>query len=257
MLQEAPQELGGGERHLPLLVAARVILPAEGDALTVESQQAMIADGNTVGVPAEVAQYLASAAESWLGINDPVLPEQRTEKTQKQLGLFQRRSYVQRDAGRTGEKTPETNRLQEFWEWRLKDSKEAEELKEFGWWVREGKFNAEWMLGRLIETLEKTGGDIEADFHVLSVLLALSAKHPQLCAKALSLIVRASSADRLTLGHDENIPRILAALYSTGDAAAIGLAENIIDHLTKLGFETFRKIPQTERKSLELEDQKF
>ena len=91
MLQEAPQELGGRERHLSLLVAARVILPAEGDALTVESQQAMIADGDTVSVPAEVAQHLASAAESWLGINDPVLPEQRAEKSQKQLGLFERR----------------------------------------------------------------------------------------------------------------------------------------------------------------------
>ena len=38
MLQEAPQELGGGERHLPLLVSACVILPAEGDALTIEGQ---------------------------------------------------------------------------------------------------------------------------------------------------------------------------------------------------------------------------
>jgi hypothetical protein len=51
----------------------------------------MIADGDTVGVPAEVARDLASAAEGRLGIDDPILPEQRTEKTQKQLGLFQGR----------------------------------------------------------------------------------------------------------------------------------------------------------------------
>ena len=88
MLQEAPQELGGRECHLSLLVAARVILPAEGDALTVESQQAMIADGNTVGVTTEVAQNLPSATESWLGLDDPVLPEQRAEKSQKQFGLM-------------------------------------------------------------------------------------------------------------------------------------------------------------------------
>jgi hypothetical protein len=66
MLQEAPQELGGGERHPPLLVAARVILPAEGDALTVESQQAMIADGNTVGVASEVAQHFAAPPKAGL-----------------------------------------------------------------------------------------------------------------------------------------------------------------------------------------------
>lgn len=130
-------------------------------------------------------------------------------------------------------------------------------MKEFGWWVRDGKFNDEWMLERLIETLEKTGGDIEADFHVLSVLLTLAVKHPQLCAQALSLIVRSRSADRLTLGHDENIPRILASLYSTGDAEAIGLAENIIDHLTKLGFENYRTIPQVQRKSIEAPEERL
>src|ERR1700691_1884864 len=51
----------------------------------------MIADSNTVGVPAEVAQHLPSAAEGRLGIDHPILPEQRAEKTQKQLGLFQGR----------------------------------------------------------------------------------------------------------------------------------------------------------------------
>jgi hypothetical protein len=166
-------------------------------------------------------------------------------------------SYVQRDAGHAGEKTPDTNRLQEFWEWRLKDSKDAEELKEFGWWVREGKFNDEWMLRRLIDTLEKTGGDIEADFHVLSVLLVLAVKHPQLSAQALFLIVRSKSADRLTLGHNEDIPRILAALYSTHDADSIGIAENVIDHLTKLGFETYRTISQVQRKQLGTQDERL
>ncbi|MGA2143507.1 MAG: hypothetical protein ABSH49_00845 [Bryobacteraceae bacterium] len=166
-------------------------------------------------------------------------------------------SYVQRDSGSTGERLPDTNRLQEFWEWRLKESKDVEELKEFGWWVREGKFNDEWMLHRLIATLERTGGDIVADFHVLSVLLTLAAKHPQLCAQALSLIVRSKSADRVTLGHSEDIPRILAALYSTGDADTTDTAENIIDHLTKLGFDTFREISQAQRKPVDPKHEGF
>jgi hypothetical protein len=66
------------------------IFPADGGALTIEGQQAMIADGDTMSVPAEVAQHLASAAEGRLGIDDPILPEQRAEKSQKQLGLLQR-----------------------------------------------------------------------------------------------------------------------------------------------------------------------
>ena len=157
-------------------------------------------------------------------------------------------SYVQRDAARfPGEKFPDTNRLQEFWEWRLKDSKDVEELKQFGWWVRDGKFKDEWMLERLIETLEKTGGDIDPDFQVLCVLVSLARTHPRLCAQALSLIVRSRSADRVTLGHDESLPGILDAIFSTGDAAAVGIAEKIIDHLTKLGFENFRIISTHER----------
>jgi len=158
-------------------------------------------------------------------------------------------SYVQRDAARfPGERFPDTNRLQEFWEWRLTDSKDADELKEFGWWVREGKLNDSWMLARLIETLEKTKGDIVDDFHVLRELVGLTVRHPELCAQALLLIVRSRSADHLTLGHNEDIPRILDAIYSMGDASAIGIAEKTIDHLTKLGFENFRTLGQTQRK---------
>jgi hypothetical protein len=50
VLQEAPQKLCGRERHRPPLVAVPVVLPAEGNAFTVEGQQTMIADSNTVGV---------------------------------------------------------------------------------------------------------------------------------------------------------------------------------------------------------------
>ena len=90
MLQEAPQKLGGRERHRPLLVAVRVVLPAVGDSLTVESQQTMIADGNTVGVAAQIAQHLRSAAESGLRIYNPVLPEQSTKESPEVSGLNKR-----------------------------------------------------------------------------------------------------------------------------------------------------------------------
>ena len=56
--KEAPQELSGAKRHLGLLAAVGVILPAKGDALLLEGQQAMIGDGHAMGVAAEIAQYL-------------------------------------------------------------------------------------------------------------------------------------------------------------------------------------------------------
>ena len=71
---------------MALLVAARIVFPAEGDVFAIESQQAMIADSNTMGVPAQIAEHLAGAAESGFDIDDPVFPEQCTKKSRKCLG---------------------------------------------------------------------------------------------------------------------------------------------------------------------------
>ena len=68
------------ERHLRVLVAVGIVLPAEGDAFSIESQQAMIGDGDAVGVAAEIAQHLAGSAESRLGVDDPVLAMQTAEE---------------------------------------------------------------------------------------------------------------------------------------------------------------------------------
>ena len=71
--KEAPQELGGSKCHLALLAAVGVILPAKGDALLVEGQQAMIGNGHAMGVAAEIAQHLHGSAEGGLSIDDPVM----------------------------------------------------------------------------------------------------------------------------------------------------------------------------------------
>ena len=77
--KEAAQELGRAQSHHALLVAVGVILPAEGDAFSVEGQQAMIGDGDAMGVAAEIAQHLHGSAEGGLGIDDPVVAMQTPE----------------------------------------------------------------------------------------------------------------------------------------------------------------------------------
>jgi hypothetical protein len=84
----------------------------------------------------------------------------------------------------------------------------------------------------------------------LRELLTLAVAHPELCSQALLLIVRSRFVDRLTLGHNEDLPRILEAIYATGNAGAVGFAERIIDHLTKLGFESFREISRAHERAL-------
>lgn len=69
--EEAAQELNRIECHHTRLVAMRIIAPAEADAFSIKVKQAMVGDRDTVGVAAEIAQYLQRAAEGRLGVDKP------------------------------------------------------------------------------------------------------------------------------------------------------------------------------------------
>ena len=72
MLAEAAQELACGERHDALLVAVGVVFPSKTYAVTIEAEQAAIADGDAVGIAAEIAQHANGIFEGRLGIDHPV-----------------------------------------------------------------------------------------------------------------------------------------------------------------------------------------
>jgi len=80
MLAEAAQELACGERHDALLVAMRVVFPSEAYAVTVEAEQALVADRDAVGIAAEIPQHVHRITEGRLGIDYPVVLEQRTHE---------------------------------------------------------------------------------------------------------------------------------------------------------------------------------
>jgi len=46
MLGEAPQKLRGAQGHFALFAAMRVVFPAEGNPLTIEGQQSVVADSD-------------------------------------------------------------------------------------------------------------------------------------------------------------------------------------------------------------------
>ena len=78
--QEAADELVGGNGHRALLVSVSVVPPAECDVVAIEGEQSMIGDGDAMGVAAEITQHLLGAAEGGFGIDDPVLPKQRSQE---------------------------------------------------------------------------------------------------------------------------------------------------------------------------------
>ena len=73
MLAKAAQELGSGESHDALLIAVSIVSPSEGHAMTIEAEQALVADGDAMGIAAQIAQHAIGFAKSGLGIDDPVL----------------------------------------------------------------------------------------------------------------------------------------------------------------------------------------
>jgi hypothetical protein len=58
-----------------------IIFPAEGDLVVLEGHEAMVGDGDAMGVAAEIAEDVMGPAEGWFGIDDPWLTEQGAQKS--------------------------------------------------------------------------------------------------------------------------------------------------------------------------------
>ena len=81
MQQESAQELMCGNSHDLVLAAVCIVSPAEGDMIVLEGDETMVGDGHAMGVAGQIVENMFGAAERWLGVYDPVLPEQLAEKT--------------------------------------------------------------------------------------------------------------------------------------------------------------------------------
>ena len=87
MDQESAQELICGDRHDLLLAAVRIVFPAKRDSIILERRQSMVGDGDTVRIASEIVQNMLGTAEGWLGIDNPVLVEELSEKLAKAMWL--------------------------------------------------------------------------------------------------------------------------------------------------------------------------
>ena len=83
MQQEAAQKLGCVEGHHSLVISVGIILPAEGDMVVLEGDEAMVGDGDAMGVAGEIAEDMMGTAEGWFGIDHPWLTEQRAQESAK------------------------------------------------------------------------------------------------------------------------------------------------------------------------------
>ncbi len=83
--QKTTQELIGRERHRPFPVAVSAVSPAEGDVAIGKGNQAMIGNGHSMGIAAQVAEHIFRAAKRPFAVHHPLMAEQLTDKGVERL----------------------------------------------------------------------------------------------------------------------------------------------------------------------------
>lgn len=140
--------------------------------------------------------------------------------------------------------TPPTEEsLKSYWEYVIKNYKYSDELQSFGWWVMKDRFDNDWMLDRLLETLEITDGKIEPDFRVLESFEELISDYPEKTLKAVKFIVDSKSNQNkhFILG-DESIMKILQVGKTIKKTNIQKLILDIVNILLDMGEEKYRVI---------------
>jgi hypothetical protein len=84
--QESANELLAIEAHLLAAVVVAAVAVAEAYAAVSDGQDAMVGDGDSVGVAAEVVEHLLGADEGALGIDDPGLVSESVHEAGELLG---------------------------------------------------------------------------------------------------------------------------------------------------------------------------
>ena len=85
--QESAQKLIGSNGHDLLLVAVRIVLPSERYSIILEGDESMVGDRDTMGIARQIVQNVLGTAEGRLGVDDPVLSEELSEKSAKTTRL--------------------------------------------------------------------------------------------------------------------------------------------------------------------------
>src|SRR5262249_16512918 len=84
---------GGREVSGPIVVPAVETPQREGNVVAIEGDEPVVGDGDTMSITAEIADDLFRPAEGGFGINNPILPKQRSEEHRE---VFRFRQMVDR-----------------------------------------------------------------------------------------------------------------------------------------------------------------
>jgi hypothetical protein len=176
--------------------------------------------------------------------DDPLLVFYFKKSNEKHRGLaisIIGRAYINGD--RNSKNQPNFDIIKEIWDWRLDNYKSENELKDFGWWVNNKKFDAKWMLQHLLKTMRETNGLIDYEYNFFDVLLAECVNFPEMVAKILLLYVNNRNNHNYKIyGHRKEIRKILEKIIDKNNKDLYSNIIKIIDVVSKLGYDDFRDI---------------
>jgi hypothetical protein len=78
--EKASQELLHRQGHQALLVSVGGVSPAKGDLVAGERDEAMVGDGDAMGVGTQVVEDILRAAERRLAVDHPLVAEQGAQE---------------------------------------------------------------------------------------------------------------------------------------------------------------------------------
>ncbi len=88
--QETPDKFLGAQGHRFDLIASAIVFPLEPDLIIFDVEQAVIGDGNAVGIAAHVIEHLLRSGERGFGIDDPIAVFQAFHMSAERRPLLQR-----------------------------------------------------------------------------------------------------------------------------------------------------------------------
>jgi len=92
VLRKAAQELLTRKSEGTWLVMTGIVLPAEGHLGRTDREQAMVGNGDPMGIASEIMQDVLGSTKGGLGVDDPVLLKQGAQEGLERLGVGERQT---------------------------------------------------------------------------------------------------------------------------------------------------------------------
>jgi len=84
--EKAPQKLLHRQGHQALLIGVGGVSPAKGNLVAMQRDEAMVGDGDAMGVGTQVVEDILGAAKGRLAVDPPLVAEQGAQEGRESLG---------------------------------------------------------------------------------------------------------------------------------------------------------------------------